>query len=125
MMTAVREALSLHGSTGAPAESDSASRGETERVVVGVAPAGPWSDQLLLDTAALLGRLASVTLDRPPSGRDDLSVLALGNGPSAEPCPAELDVLLLTHPSPLVASLGLLGSRRRRRVPQRARGPGV
>jgi hypothetical protein len=68
---------------------------ELQSVMIGVSPGGPWGDMLLLDGAALLGRLTHFNLNRPPHRLPGMSALALGEGGPKD----EVDLLFAADPS--------------------------
>jgi ferredoxin len=79
-----------------------------ESVVLGAAPAGDWSDQFLLDAAALLGSLGRLDLECPSTAGNAISTLALGTTPSGGESKSKLDLLFVADASLLGADGALL-----------------
>jgi ferredoxin len=81
---------------------------DSHRVALGVAPAGGWGEQFLLDAAALLGTLGRFELHCPDVGSSAVTMLELGQGAAAVRSSNELDLLFLADASLLGLDGGLL-----------------
>jgi ferredoxin len=78
------------------------------RIVLGAAPAGSWSEEFLLDAAALIGSNAKLRLHSPDSGSGLLSTLIVGTGATASLPAPSVDLLFVPEPSLLVAEPALV-----------------